>query len=1143
MKKYILTVFLLSFVSCIHTQGQVLINEVCPANADINYDPDFFGYSGWVELLNKSSTSVDVGGFYLSDDPDLITKWRIPSGTTIAANSYRLIWCDGKNSRLHTNFELDAEGEELFLYNRSLALVDHIVFPQQYTNVSYGRTPDGETTIGFLSIPTPAAKNNSSTGTTRLANPDVSLKSGRYSGMQTVSITHPGPGTIQLRYTTDGSEPGPASQLYTNSLTIQKTSTLKVKAFAEGYLPSKTEVKTYFINFRAFTLPVVSLSMKPDYLWNNTIGIYTDGSNGISGNCTDQPRNWNQDWDRHAVFELFDNTGSKILDQSVDIRIGGACSRGNPQKSFVVRARDKYGSNTIEHDFFKSKMVNEYGSLILRNSGNDFWHTMFRDAMQQTLPIGKMDIDYLAYQPASVFINGDYWGILNLREKIDGDYIESNYGVKKNDLDIVETWMNAVEGSSDHYQNYLGSLRSMDRSKPEAFEFIDSHIDVQEYINYLVMEIYCGNTDWPGNNVKFWRQRSTNGKYRWILWDMDFGFGLYDWAAYPTHPTLDFATDPDNTEWPNPASTTEHIRLVLENPEFRKRFIQTMTASLGTTFRPSRVVSIIDSFQENIRAEMPYHTTRWSLSMDNWTNEVERLRQFAGERYVYMQEHIRNYFQLGDNVRFSTNVYPAGAGAVVMNGITSSEPVVESPYYKGLGFELAPAPSPGYQFSHWIIKKQDVTPISLINKNETWRYFDEGTLPSSDWTMSSYSDASWAAGEAELGYGDGDEKTVVSFGGVPATKHITTYFRKVFTVADTVGFEALAGKVLYDDGVVLYLNGIEVYRGNMPGGLITNSTLSAQNVSSETAFFSFVVPKGILKNGENILAAEVHQNSATSSDISFNLELSTYKIGQESVNTLTDVIINDIAGGDVIAEAYFVDVLPKEGIIINELSAVESEFEDDFNQTEDWIELYNSGSAPVDIAGFYITDNLSNKIKHLIGKGKNNETVIEPGQYKILWADEDVTQGPLHVNFKLSSGGESVGIYQKVGNAILKVDEVTFGKQYDISSWSRIPDITGPFVLTAKQTPGISNIFEIPTSTEESVSSVVTIFPNPTNGIVMFQTEKPITSVSIFSSTGVLLQQLNGNPVQIEFTELPSGLYTLLFQLGSVSEVKRIIKR
>lgn len=1118
-----------------------MINEICPANADVNYDPKYFNFSGWVELYNKGNSSVNIGGYYLSDKPDRPEKWRIPTGTTIPANGFMLIWCDEQNQNLHTNFSLDSEGESVILSTSTLSKVDQIDFPEQYTNIAYGRTTDGGSTWSFLLNPTPAKKNDGTTATQRIQKPTISLASGRYSASQSVSLSHP-LANVKIRYTTDGSEPHADSKVYSGPFSISKTATVKAKAFLAGFIPSDTEVETYFINEHAFTLPVVSISTKSTYLWDNTIGIYADGTNGIAGNCQNAPRNWNRDWDRHAVFEMFDTNGERRFSQAVDIRIGGACSRNNPQKSFVVKARDKYGSNTIDEKLFSSKENASYGGFIYRNSGNDFYYTMFRDALMQTLTIGQMDIDYLAYEPTIFYLNGEYWGVQNLREKIDADYFESNYGIDKDDLDLGER-EEALEGSVSGYTNYLSTLQNMDLTTPQAFDYIDDNIDVQEYINYLVAEIYYCNTDWPGNNVKYWRQRSTNGKWRWILWDMDFGFALYNDQSYATHPTLQFATATNAPTWPNPPWSTLHIRLLLKNPEFRNRFIQTFTTALSTTFHPDRVIDVINSFQNRIKNEMPYHHQRWQLNLSNWNQQVQRLREFATQRNAYMYYHLATFFGLTDQVNITLSSTPANAGGIAFNGIQPDATLTDGVYFQGLPYTAEAVAETGYQFSHWNIRTSETTAVPLIEKQSNWKYFDSGTLPAADWTSESFDDNAWAEGQGELGYGDGGEQTIVGYGGNAAAKFITTYFRKTISVDDPTNFSILSGSVLFDDGIVIYLNGAEVFRSNMPSGAIGNNT-PALDASPEDVYVPFTIPKGAIKAGENVLAVEIHQINGESSDISFDLELKTVEIGDETEFSSTEVSIRDIANTSIMMEAVFEPVTPQGPVVINEFAAANNTIEDEDEETEDWIELFNPGTQPVDIAGFFITDNLNNKTKYQIKAGQNNETVIQPGEYKILWADEELHEGPLHINFKLSADGESIGLYQKVGSTLLTVDEITYAAHYNGTSYSRIPNATGPFLLTSKLTPLAENELEIPTAREDGLEASVVLHPNPTSTDVVITSPFPVEDVSFYTVTGKRLDSYAhlSSGAQVSLSHYPAGVYFVIISVRGKAITKRIVK-
>ena len=1162
MKWFVLAWFALIPLSSF---SQVVINEICAANADINIDPDFFNYSGWIELYNAGNNAVDLSGYFLSDNPAEQFKWQLPAGILLPSKGFVLIWCDQKYVGLHAGFSLSADGETLVLSNPVGVVIDLVTFPSQFTNMSYARAANNSWRI--TPFPSPQAANIQGPSTSqRLDPPAFSKSGGRYSGTQTIKLSHPQK-NVTIRFTTDGSEPLANSNAYSSPVTLSSTKVLKAKAFHPDFLPGETVSNTYLINEHTSPLPIVSISTKPDYLWDNTIGIYADGTNGIPGNCNGNPMNWNQDWSRHAVFEYFDASGNPQVQQAVDIRIGGACSRNFPQKSFVIQARKKYGSNEIQYPFFSTKKnVKSFGGLFLRNSGNDFNTTMFRDAFIQSLGIGKMDLDYMAYQPTVFYLNGEYWGIQNLREKIDGDFIESNYGIDKNDVDLLETYENAIEGTSDAWRNYKDSLQLLPSSDPNTFAFISKHIDVQEYINYvdlrtifkistksqvisinfasktkfcvtplnyLVTEIYVSNTDWPGNNVKFWRQRSTNGKFRWILWDTDFGFALYPGFTDVYHPTLNFVTDPNQTGWPNPAVSTLHIRLVLQNPEFRNRFIATFATAMGTTFHPDRVNQMIDEFSKRIESEVPEHKIRWGGFVADWVYEILRLRYFANVRHPFMQGHVANFFGLGQPIKFSVSTSPPAAAKIEMNGIRS-DGLDNAPYYKGVPYRVKPIANAGFRFTDWTITTRENDLISLANAGTTWKYFDQGTLPDAAWNSSTFDDAGWAQGNAQLGYGEGDEITAVGFGPDPANKFITTYFRKSFSIADTTGLTNLSASILFDDGVVVYLNGTEVFRNNLPAGSIANATLALQATSTENTFYPFTINKNLLKPGVNTFAVEVHQVSGQSSDISFDFSASTSRIGNSVTYTTNDLEVYDTAFADVVMVANFDPIAPVEGLVLNEFSANKSFVKDNYNEEEDWIELHNAGSSPIDISSVLITDDLSIKDKHTLSNN-GSPWVLQPGTYQLLWADDQLNQGKEHLPFKLSADGEQIGVYHVAGYDTLVIASIRFGSQPDGFSMARIPNATGPFELTSNLTPGAAN---------ESGNNQNYIYPNPADleaNLVIFNES---TSVTIYDLMGKRIRKhvfSSPGEMSMDTSDLANGVYVVKILSSKINSTTRLV--
>lgn len=1123
-------------------KGQIVINEICSANGDVVYDPQFYNFSGWVELYNAGESSIDIGDYYLSDT-DEEYKWKIPTGTTLAAKAYLIIWCDKQNTGLHTNFSLDSDGEMVVLANTSQVLIDKIVFPKQYTNVSYGRLTDGSSSIGYMTKPTYSAQNNNATGTERLDNPAASVSSGRYISSQSVALSHTN-ANATIRYTTDGSEPMETSTIYTTPLSITSTTTLKAKAFATGFIPSKSEVKTYFINEHAFTLPVISISTNPTYLWDNTIGIYVEGTNGVTGKCSTAPVNWNQDWDRHAVLEYFDATGNKQFDQGVEIRIAGNCTRRYAQKSIVIAADDKYGKNNLEEKLFPNKTATKYHSFIYRNSGNDFNVTLFRDALMQHIAQSGLDVDYLDYQPTIFYLNGQYWGIQNIREKADAEYIETNYNVNEDDIDFIENKNTALNGSYTAFNTYLQTLKLLDRSTTEAFTHIDTNIDVQEYINYLTTELYICNTDWPNNNQKYWRQVSTNGKFRWILWDTDFGLGLFQGRSYATHPTLQYITSTNEADFGVPVWSTEHIRYVLDNPEFKNRFIKTLTGVMNTIFGSSNFNQALTAFQNRIKDEVPFHKTKWGGNITEWNTELDKTKIFIRERQRYMSQHMADFFDLGETVTLSIKANPTLATSFELNGVKSNTSFDGGVYFKGLDYNIKAQSPEGFVFNHWKITKQASTTLTLIKISDTWKYFDLGSLPAANWATSAYDDATWSTGKGQFGYGDLDEKTVVSYGGDVNNKFTTTYFRKsvLIDAATIAKLDLIKAAVNFDDGAVVYVNGTEVFRNNLPTGIISYSTLATKNFPTENEFIEFTFNKNLLVEGNNSIAVEVHQSAVTNTDLSFDFQLLSNKLGAITESTDASMELTGIANENLTFEAFYNPVASITGLVINEIGASKSSVLDDFDEPSDWVELYNNTASAIDLAGLYITDNITNQTKYKIPTGDEN-TIMQAHTYKVLWADEQPEQGALHVGFKLSADGEVIGLYQQAGGTLTILDEKIFPLQLENTSYARIPDKTGPFVATDVLTPGSQNILGV-VSTEINEFDEVRVFPNPTQDRI---------TVSTTIHADLILFDLMGRPVYSTVTTgstnteiiLPkeNGLYLLQLKGNTKTKTMKVVKQ
>ena len=688
----------------------------------------------------------------------------------------------------------------------------------------------------------------------------------------------------------------------------------------------------------------------------------------------------------------------------------------------------------------------------------------------------------------------------------------------------------------DAWEQYLAGLQAMDRTKPEAFSYIENNIDVDEYINYAVTEIYLGNTDWPGNNVRFWRSAKGDGKFRWVLWDLDFSFALFQDFSSATHPTLHFATDGSQDWWPNPAVSTLHLRLLLENPTFRVRFAGRFFAAMEETFHPERIDQMLKNFSDRIQSEMFSHKVRWGGRMEDWYWELNRMRQFANDRYTFMKTYAREFFNIQNTIDLEVNSSNAEFGIFSIDEVTCNRARFRGTMPAGTAVTLKPLPEPGYRFDSWEITSQQSETVTLLNHKSVWKFLDDGGAEPTNWFSPEYDDQNWKSGSGEFGYGDGDETTVVSFGPNAGNKHITTWFRANFAVTDTTGIKGLFGKLKYDDGVVLYLNGAEVYRANMPAGVITAFT-PASNVAPEEITHAIQFPVSYLKNGMNSLAAEIHQVSPNSSDISFKLDLEGFWSGEiETRISMEEVLKLESVVSARVSLKYKEDTRKFTGLVINEIASNNNSSTQPIR--EDWIELYNSGSETLDLNGLLISDDTAYPRQHVL-RADRAQLQLAPGKFLVLIADNRNMAGPLHVPFRLSSNGETVGIFSASGSTTEIVDVLNYDEQSREASWARIPDGTGPLVQTSTVTPGTTNILtlDLPGSDSDNVR----IYPNPSTDFIQFS-ESP-EEIEMFSTLGQRIEIQHVGAGKIQISQLPSGIYILKFRFQGKARSVRILKQ
>jgi len=700
MKKLLFLCFVLFVSLNVNYAQTIVINEILASNNNVNTDPDYNEYGDWVELYNSTNSDINIKGYSITDDKTNTTKYKFTIDIIIPAKGYKLIWTDDHNTGIHANFKLSASGEYLGIYNSSNQLLDSLTFPVQQPNISYGCYPDASKPYLYFYPPTPEAQNSELSIFNRVTSPEFSLDGGFYNGQQTVTITCSEPGS-KIYYTNDGHTPTTNDNLYQAPISVNSTIVIKAIAVKEGYLNSKIVTKSYFID-EQINLPVISISTDPENFFSDTSGIYVIGTNGIIANCSTAPRNWNQDWERPITIEFFEKDKSKAFCVDAGVKIYGGCTRLYAQKSLAFYFRDSYGYKKLSYRLFPELPITEYNNFILRSSGQDWWRTMFRDAFVQTVIRHNMDVDNQAYRPSVLFLNGEYWGIHNIREKLNEHYVEEHYQIPENNIDLIEysKGITANVGDKIAYDAMMSYLQNNNFADSSKYEYISSILDINSFIDYYICQIYGANADWPGSNTKLWHAKDNSVKWRFMVYDTDFTFGGNSNGQYNSN-TLVLATSGTSTTYPNPTWSTLMIRRLLENTGFKNEFIQRFAAHINNTYEPNYIISVIDSIKTLISAEIPRHKNRWTQSVSyttGWDNNVEIMRDFARKRPEFIRGFIKDYFNLSGTYDLTVST-ANNKGYIKINNVKLKQN--NQVLFNNIPVTITAEAKPGYKFVKW----------------------------------------------------------------------------------------------------------------------------------------------------------------------------------------------------------------------------------------------------------------------------------------------------------------------------------------------------------------------------------------------------------------------------------------------------------
>ncbi len=619
----------------------VYLSEVASVNKDDFKNPAG-EYMDWVELCNPTEEAIDLSGWYLSDDPDNPRFFEFPSGTTVAAGGTRLCYADGDGSgkgkgEIYLPFSLSAEGDTLLLTNADGVTVDVFSTGRGRRGMSAGRSGSNPGERLFFDTPTPGETNGDEGSTGFTAAPVFSSDGGCMEGTSlTLTITAPEGATVY--YTLDGSEPTEKSHVYRNPLHL--TDNTAVRAVAK--LPSKAvsdPVTRTFLFGETHDLPVVCLSSAPEGLFSESRGMLATGY-GASAEYPHQGANYWKDWERPIGFEFYTEEGDLGVTFNAGLKVAGQYSRAQAQKSLKVVLRGEYGTSSVTYPFFKDYDVSTFKSFILRTSGQDWNSLKLRDAFFAQVAKGQMDLDYMEYRFCALYINGEYWGLYCIREHTNADYIEAHTGLDADKVDLIKGNKSVKAGSKAAYEELYEYVKTHDLSVQKNFDYVAARVDMEEWANWWIVETFFSNTD--TGNIKFYCGQDGTGKWRWILFDLD-------WGMFPStyhRNRLDRMLDPKGHGTGSMFSSL-FARKFMENEGFRTYFIETYAQHLNTTFDPERMYGILDSMAAEIRTEIPRNHERWeALSPSAWERNLNRMKEMLAERVELSKEHLQDTFNL-----------------------------------------------------------------------------------------------------------------------------------------------------------------------------------------------------------------------------------------------------------------------------------------------------------------------------------------------------------------------------------------------------------------------------------------------------------------------------------------------------------------
>lgn len=683
MKKIVsLSAIFFSFLA-IFSQSSIRINEIMQSNIDCLYLEHDYPDS-WIELYNNSEQDIDLFHYYIGNDSNISSAFRIETHDIIKAKDYIIVQCDKKNKNLHTDFKLEStETGTICILDSVGTICDKIDYPAMVAaNIAYGRRNELENDWGWEIIATPNKQNTGTLCDFLLPAPCFSTQGQVLQEQIHLSISMPDvnlPEDTRIYYTLDGKEPTLESISDTIiELDIDKTVVVRAKLISTEALSPRSTTHSYIFHPRKTELPIISIVTDNSYLYGSKEGIFS--ASKTEGGVA----NYYQNWRRPMNVEYLGSKDDEIsFNQVGEMSVGGDRTRNHTHKTMRLYANKRFGTKRYYGTFWKEKPhVTKVKSFSLRNGGQNDGMAMINDGLvQRIFGTHIPTLDYVAYQPSIAYINGVYKGLYGLRERSNQDYVEANYG-----LDNVEIATNDsyIPTSNERYQTSFSKLYNLYRKSTTTYQQLAELMDVNSFMQAMIAEMFTENYDFPQKNVAMWREKTATGKWHWILKDLDH-------FAMTSDTRIDFnmfkyllgtakSTDYEYT-YTKQANYKEAIKIyqkMMTFEEFKEPFIDAFTTYLGDFLKPSVTSNIYQQLKDAVDPEIEPTFEVYDYDYEDYDYYTNRLKNHCENRASIIYGQMATYFKLGSVIPMTlqTNGCP-----IKINEIGLTEGDFDGAYY------------------------------------------------------------------------------------------------------------------------------------------------------------------------------------------------------------------------------------------------------------------------------------------------------------------------------------------------------------------------------------------------------------------------------------------------------------------------------